>query len=66
MYATKVGLPVVPDEPWNRTICSRGTARKFSGYASRRSAFVVNGILAMSSMCLILSGDIAASANAFL
>ena len=43
MYATTVGLPVVPDEAWMRTISSIGTASIPNGYVSRKSLLVVNG-----------------------
>ena len=43
MYATTVGLPVVPDEAWMRARREGSTASIPSGYVSRRSSLCVNG-----------------------
>src|SRR5437588_2632381 len=43
VYATIVGLPRVPEEPWIRTVSRRSAASVPNGYASRSSAFVVSG-----------------------
>ena len=36
VYPTTVALPVVPDEAWTRTTCSRGTANSTVSGSSRR------------------------------
>ena len=56
VYPTTVGFPVVPELAWMRTISSRPTPSIPNGYCSRKSCFVMNGNLAMSSMPRMSSG----------
>jgi len=61
VYPTTVGLPVVPEVVWMRTISCRGTAKNPKGYPSRRSCFRVKGSFSTSSSVFMSPGTIPAS-----
>ena len=52
----QMGLPVVPEEQWKRTISSIGAPRRPIGYSSRRSIFFEKGRSLMSASVLMCSG----------
>ena len=49
VFGMQMGLPVVPDEQWKRTISFIGAAVRPSGYSSRRSVFFMKGNFARSA-----------------
>ena len=57
VYAMTTGVPVEPEDMWNSRRSFLSTQFILSGYASRKSSFVKNGIFARSSSDLTSSGD---------
>ena len=63
VFGMQMGLPVVPDEQWKRTISSIGAPLRPIGYSSLRSVFFENGRSLMSASVFMCSGFVPSSSQ---